>query len=128
MIVRHLKPSDIPILNAMAKASGYPYPDLDSQLIEAVLVVADAETDQPLMACAAQRILEMYLYSGTFRRPLAKLHAIKLIHEAMPEMLRARGYNEANAFLPPGICVKFKSRLSKMFGWSENWASVARRF
>lgn len=128
MIVRRLKPSDIPALEAMAAASGFPYPDLRGPLIEAVMVVADAETDRPLMAFAAKRILEGYLYAGEFKRPLAKLHAINLLHQAMPEVLRAKGYDEINAFLPLRICARFKQRLVKLFRWSENWPSLARRF
>lgn len=128
MIVRPMKRSDIPILKSMAAASGFPYPDLDSPLIESVLVVADPETDRPMMACAAQRIIELYLFVGEFKRPIAKMHAIKMLHEAMPEVLRKRGYAEVNAFVPLRICGRFKQKLIKLFGWGENIPSLYRRF
>lgn len=121
-----MRPSDIPALEAMATASGFPYPDLNDAMIEAVMVILDEE-DRPVMACAAKRILELYLYCGDLR-PHAKLSAVRAFHQEMPEMLRAKGYNEVNAFIPDTVAAGFKRKLVKMFGWCENIPSLFWRF
>ena len=127
MTVRQLRLSDIPILQEMAERSGFPYPDLNTEPLELVHVVVDDE-DRPLMACAAKRILELYLWSGEFERPLAKVHALRLLHDTMSQMFRAKGYREANVFLPPVLASRFARRLEKTFGWVKNWPSWAKHF
>lgn len=128
MRIRKLQDSDLPALRAMAEASGYPYPDLSNPLIEAVHVVVD-DQDQPIMACAAQRIVELYLFvSPEATHPAAKLHALRLLHDSMAAGLRAKGYGEANAFLPPSLAAQFGRRLERTFGWVRNWASWCRGF
>lgn len=122
MRTRALKNSDIPALRAMAEASGFPYPDLSAARLEAVVVVVDEE-DRPLMACAAERLVQLYLWSGAFERPHAKVYALRLLHEAMAEELRRKGYTSAEAFLPPTLAKRFARRLEKMFGWAKNWES-----
>jgi hypothetical protein len=125
MRVRDFRVSDIPALQAMAEASGFPYPDLKS--IEAVQVVVNEE-DVPIMAVAAERTAQLYLFCGKFERPHAKVHAIRLLDESMAKRLRALGYNEVDAFLPPEIAKKFSRRLEQTFGWCKNWPSWAKRF
>lgn len=125
MTARKLKPSDIPILEAMAKASGYPYPKLSE--LGAVYVVVD-ENDQPLMAAGAKEIIEIYLWCGEFEKPLAKMHAMRVLHDSMAVDLRSRGYREANAFMPPTLAARFGRRLERSFGWVRNWPSWAKRF
>lgn len=123
MKVRPLKASDLPALKAMAEASGFPYPELAA--CEVVQVVVD-EDDQPLMAAGAQCILEVCLWCGKFERPLAKLHALKLLHEHMAAKLREIGYDHGNCFVPPEIERSFSRRLRSL-GWVKNWTSFARR-
>ena len=122
MTVRHLKPADVPALKAMAARSGYEYPKIDERNLEAILVVVDEE-DEPMMAAAAERLVQIYLWCGEFQRPLAKVMAIRLLHEGMAEVLRGRGYNGAEAYLPPTLAKKFGRRLEKLFGWTRNWPS-----
>lgn len=129
MTVRPLHESDIPALKRMAEASGYPYPQLSekSGQLECVYVIAN-EDDQPVMACAAERICQLFLYVPTSKdsleaHPAAKLHALRLLHDAMAADLRAKGYTEANAFIPPSIAGKFGRRLMRSFGWVKNWPS-----
>lgn len=125
MMVRGLKASDIPILEAMAQASGYPYPDPST--LEEIQVVVD-EDDRPLMAVGAERILQLFLWSAKFERPLAKLHCLRLLHETMAITLRNSGYHSAEVFLPPVIAKKFGARLERTFGWIKNWQSWNKRF
>ena len=126
MHTRALRQSDIPTLEAVARATGFPYPDLGSGL-EAVTVVVN-EGDQPLMAVGAKKIIELYLWCGVGMTPHEKTAALRLLHESMIEELCSKGYHEANAYLPPQIAGKFGKRLEKTFGWVRNWPSWARRF
>lgn len=131
MTVRPLKSSDVPILQEMARKSGFPYPDFSSdQLgpartcpnVEAVVVVAD-DDDRPIMACAAKKLVELYLWCGEFERPHAKVFALRMLHEEMAKILKAKGYSSAEAFLPPTLAQRFARRLGKTFGWRPNWPS-----
>lgn len=126
MTVRRYRPSDLPALQKMAEASGFPYPDPASPRIEACLVVVDDE-DRPVMAFAAQRIVEGYLWCGEIERPHAKIHALRLLHEAAGAVLNGRGYDSVEAFLPPSIAQRFARRLERTFGWRPNWPSWTRR-
>lgn len=129
MRVRALKASDLPALREMHRAAGFDYafPDFQNGKFEACAVVAD-KLDRPLMAAAAERILQLYLLSGEFPHPASKLHAIRLLHAALAAALKAAGYREANAFLPPAIEKRFGHRLMRTFGWVKNWASYCIRF
>ena len=121
MNVRPIKPSDRPILERWAKESGFPY----IEAIE-VYVVAD-EDDQPVMACAPHQIVELYLWVDGAQHPAMRLHALRLLHDAMIPALKAQGIDEVNAFLPPEIERKFGRRLMRSFGWVRNWVSFARK-
>jgi hypothetical protein len=126
MKVRQLRAEDIPVLNAIAERCGYPYPDLTGDTIETVLVVVDAD-DQPLMACAAKRLIELYLYVDPAHHPTVAHQCLQLLHSVMPTILREFGYNSVEAFLPPSIAAKFGRRLERSWGWVENWKSWTRR-
>lgn len=126
MTVRSLREADIPGLHAIADASGFPYPDLAAGRLEAVLVVAD-DDDRPVMACAAERICQLYLWCGEFQRPHAKVFALRLLHEAMAKALKVKGYDSAEAFLPPSLAARFARRLERTFGWHPNWPSWTHR-
>lgn len=130
MTVRHLELSDIPILRAHAEASGFPYPDIegDDLLIEAVHVVVDSYGN-PIMAVAAKRLVEVYMYVDPTRSPLVKMDAMKLAHQSMSETLRAKGYHSCEIFLPPQIAGKFGRRLERTFGWCKNrWENWMLQF
>jgi hypothetical protein len=128
MRTRPLKDSDVPVLRQMYEASGfgYQFPNFDSGMFEAVVVVAD-DNDQPIMAAAAERIVQLYLLRGEIAHPAAALHAIRLLHEALRPALKEKGYREAEAFLPPAIAKSFGRRLMRSFGWLKNWPSYCVR-
>jgi len=127
MHLRPLRDSDIPVLREMHAASGYAYdfPDLNGGMFEACAVVVD-EQDKPIMAAAAERILQLYLFGGE-GNPAVKLAAVRMLHDGLRPTLRQRGYQEANAFLPPQICKRFGRRLKQIFSWVENWPSFSVR-
>lgn len=126
MIARGLKESDLPALKRMADKSGFPYPELDPAHLEAIVVIAD-DDDQPMMACAAERLVQLYLWCGDFERPHAKVYALRLLHEVMAGKLRQKGYASAEAFIPPTLAKRFGKRLEKLFGWKPNWPSWTHR-
>src|SRR5574337_1735462 len=122
MYVRALLDSDIPKLKALE--NGFPYCDPKSSLVECFLVVAD-EKDEPVAACAAERILQLYLWVADVH-PAAKIAAIRHLHSEMASELKEKGYTSVEAFLPPEIERSFTRRLEKMFGWKRNWNSWTR--
>lgn len=126
MHCRPLRESDIPILRKMAADSGFPYPDLDDPLIESVIVVVDS-SDVPIMACAAKRLVELYLYVSP-QRPAIKMKALELLHQGMAQPLRDKLYTSAEAFLPENVAAKFGRRLERTFRWMRNWPSWTIRF
>lgn len=122
MTVRDLRSSDIPILQAMQ--GEFPYPDDPLDSLESVRVVVD-DDDKPLMAVGAKRLVELYLWCGNLERPLAKMYALRLLHEDMAKELKKLGYNAVEAFLPPPVAKRFARRLQKSFGWRPNAPSVS---
>lgn len=117
--------ADIPILKAMEQ--GFPYPDPTSEEMAAIRVVVD-EDDRPLMAAGARKLIELYLWCGPIKKPLARMFALRLLHEDMATTLSQLGYHEAEAFLPPPVAQRFARRLQKSFGWRPNWPSLNRGF
>ena len=129
MTIRPFRPSDIPSLRQMYELSGfgYEFPDLRGPLMESVMVVVD-ENDIPLAACAAERLVQLYLFMDDGQHPEANLRFIKGLHESMAKALSSKGYSSAEAFLPPQVERSFGRRLIRMFGWRPNWNSLARSF
>jgi hypothetical protein len=129
MNIRPLEPSDIPTLRQMYEYSGFAYefPDLRGPLMESVMVVVD-EDDIPVAACAAERLVQLYLLMDDTQHPAAKMRFIKGLHEAMAKALRCKGYKSVEAFLPPQVERSFGRRLIRMFGWCRNWNSLSRSF
>ena len=128
MTIRKLHVNDIPALRAMYEAQGFAYdfPDLTGPHMEAVLVVEE-EGGKIIAAVAAERLCQLYFLCGDVDHPAAKLAVIRALHTQMADALRAKGYKEANAFLPPPIAETFGKRLERTFGWTRNWQSWAKR-
>jgi len=128
-MIRALQPSDIPTLRNLYEMSGLPYtfPDLRGPLMESVLVVAD-DNDVPVAACAAERIIQLYLLIDDSLHPAAKLRYIKQLHTHLSVVLKSKGYQEANCFVPPEMEKSFGRRLMRTFSWVRNWPSFARSF
>lgn len=128
MRTRILRSDDIPILREFYTESEFAYNFPDLEKLEAVVVVVD-ENDRPLMAAAAERLIQLYLFCPQDGHPAAKLHGIRLLHQAMVVKLREKGYNSAEAFLPPSIALRFGRRLERSFGWWRNaWTSWTVNF
>ena len=127
MTVRPLKSSDIPILQAWAKASGFEYPEPNDTGIVAFLVVTD-EDDLPILAVPAKKLVEVYGYFNPRAGAELRLGAIQAIHGPMAEALKALGYDCAEVFMPPRIARRgFGRFLVERFGWRKNWPSWGMR-
>lgn len=101
-------------------ASPHPYPD---RWIASVTVVDDA--GHSLMAALVSLQPQAYLKVGECS-PAVKLACLRLIHEDLARQLRALGYSECDAEVPPGVSLG--RRLRKM-GWIRNgWEQWFRRF
>ncbi len=121
MKVRGLKESDIPKLKAME--NGFPY--IEPSKAEAVLVVVD-DRDEPVMACAAERLAQLFLWMDHGLGPVAAKTALRLLHQEMSIKMKDLGYASVEAFLPPAIAEKFGRRLERSWGWIKNWPSWSR--
>ena len=127
MKVRDLKASDIQTLRAMAEASGCPYPDLETDPLTAVLVVAD-DDDRPIAAAAIEQIFQAYLWRDAGGSPYEAMAALRLLHEGMALCLREKGIKSVEAYLPPTMAQRFGRRLERTFGWTRNWKSWHKEF
>lgn len=110
-----------------AQGFDYTFPNLQSPLIEAVLVWAD-EDDKPLMAIAAERITQLYLWKAEGIHPAAAMRAIAVFDAEMSAALRAKGYNSTDIFIPPTLFKSFSRRLMRSFGWVKAWPGLTKRF
>lgn len=117
----------MPALERMAAASGFPYVDPRSEMVESCLVVVD-DSDTPVMAVAAERIVQLYGWFDKDLPPVQKMTALRVAHWGMRLELMEKGYKSAEAFLPPSICERFGRRLMRSFGWVENWRSFCFKF
>lgn len=79
------------------------------------------------MAFAAERILQSYLWVSTMPTAQA-IQGISMLHGEGAKILRANGYTELNAFIPPVVEKAFGRRLERTFGWVRQWACWAIRF
>jgi hypothetical protein len=128
MIVRPVKISDLPTLRNMHAMSGldYKFPDITGPMMESVLVI---ESDGvPVAACAAERITQLYLWMEEVDHPAAKLHYVKILHEALATELRKKGYTCTEAYIPPQLEKSFGRRLMRNFGWVKSWPCFTRHF
>ena len=124
--MRLLAPDDIPRLNELAAASGYPYPNVFSPFVETAMVVCDDEGNL-IAAAAFERIVQGYLWIDKGLGPVRSLAAIRSLHEPMTQELIRRGYKEANIFIPPKLEKSFGRHMERFFGWVRNWPSWAKQ-
>lgn len=80
-----------------------------------------------MMALAAERIVQAYLWIDKERDPASLLAALRMIQEPASIQLRNKGYNSLECFLPPEIERSFGRRLMRSFGFVKNWASFNGR-
>jgi hypothetical protein len=129
-VVRKLRESDIPLLKEIHAQSGFSYsfPDLLSDEFVDVEVRTD-EHDRPVMAVAARKTVEVYLWvDNRWRTPRWRMAALVEIHEAARARLAELGFRDLHSWLPPQVAKAFGRRLSRVFGWAPSrWQCWSRR-
>ena len=138
MRIREYNEADLNSLVAMHRAQGfdYPLPDLADPIFVSKLVLeeddsADSHNSQGkiVMASLARLTCEMYLlvdpHAGTPRDRYTRLLEL---HRAGAADLRARGLDDAHAWLPPPIAKRFGRRLEAL-GWirDDAWTPYCKR-
>ncbi|MFZ0703489.1 MAG: hypothetical protein WAN10_12840 [Candidatus Acidiferrales bacterium] len=129
-MVREYTDADLSALLAMHRAQGfdYPFPDLRDPIFVSKLVL-EGEAGRPAMAALARLTCEMYLLAdpnaGTPRERYARLVEM---HRVGANDLRARGLDDAHAWLPPRIAQRFGRRLQQL-GWirDDAWTPYCKR-
>jgi hypothetical protein len=86
-------------------------------------VVTD-DAGRPIMAAGAKLKPEITLICapGGCTHPLVKLKSLSLLHNALRDMLAAKGHREAFASVPPHL-VAYQRHLQRKFGWRESWTT-----
>jgi hypothetical protein len=138
MPVREYNEGDLDALVAMHRAQEFDYalPDLADPIFVSKLVLEDGDSggagngrDKIVMAALARLTCEMYLLvdprAGTPRERYARLLELQ---RAGAADLRARGLDDAHAWLPPPIAKRFGRRLEGL-GWirDDAWTPYCKR-
>lgn len=138
MRVREYNEADFDALVAMHRAQGFDYalPDLADPIFVSKLVLEDGDAggagngaSKIVMASLARLTCEMYLlvdpHAGTPRERYARL--LELQRSGAAD-LRARGLDDAHAWLPPPIAKRFGRRLEGL-GWirDDAWTPYCKR-
>ncbi|MFZ0908679.1 MAG: hypothetical protein WAN24_04330 [Candidatus Acidiferrales bacterium] len=130
MLIRPYTEADLPALHRMHESQGFDYafPDLRNPLFLSKLIVED-DTGRAVMASLARLTCEAYLLvdpsAGNPRDRYAHLVALQRAGESD---LRARGLEDAHAWLPPRIAARFGRRITQL-GWlrDDAWTPYCRR-
>lgn len=130
MLVREYSSADFESLKCMHERRGFDYafPDLSDPIFVSKLVVED-ESGCPVMASLARLTCEMYLLADRLRQnPRERFESFLALHRAGEQDLRARGLDDAHAWLPPPVARRFGRRLEAL-GWvrDDRWTPYCRR-
>jgi len=131
VLIRPYTDADLSALRRMhaAQKFDYAFPDLRNPLFLSKLVVEDG-AGRAVMASLARLTCEIYLLldpvAGNPRERYARLLALE---RAGISDLRARGLEDAHAWLPPRIAARFGRRLAHL-GWlrDDSWTPYCCRF
>ena len=131
MPIRPYTESDLSALLSMHAAQGFDYafPDLSDPLFLSKLVVED-EAGRVVMSSLARLTCEIYLLADpSAGKPRDRYASLVALHRAAESDLRARGLEDAHAWLPPRIAARFGRRLAQL-GWirDDTWTPYCRRF
>jgi hypothetical protein len=128
-MIREYQPSDEPVLRALHEAQGhpYPFPDLSHEQFVGIMVATD-ENDVPVQAIAARKTVEVYMLGDpNWRTPAWRYRVFAQLHIAIHKTVKAQGFTDAHAWLPPRVCKAFGKRLKRDFGWvSSAWQSFVK--
>jgi len=143
VLVREYTEADLEELRRIHSAQGfdYPFPDLSDPIFVSKLVVEN-DAGRVVMASLARLTCEMYLLvgrneDGTRRAgnrlpaesgPRERFAQLLILRSAGERDLLARGLEDAHAWLPPPIALRFGRRLESL-GWVRDdvWTPYCRR-
>jgi hypothetical protein len=128
--VRLYQPSDLEDLRRMHEQQHFEYsfPDLEDPLFVAKLVMED-DRGSLVMVALARVTCEMYLLmDSTAGTPIDRYERLASMNDIGAHELRARGFEDAHAWLPPRIAKRFGRRLGGL-GWvrDDAWTPYCRR-
>lgn len=122
MLIREFHPADVEMLRRMHASQGFDYtfPDLADPIFVSKLVV-EGDDGRIAIAALARLTCEMYLLvdrdAGV--SPNVRWSQLLALHTAGERDLRARGLDDAHAWLPPAIAKRFGRRLTTL-GWQRD--------
>ena len=129
MRIRDYTEGDLAALERMhaAQGFGYPFPDLADPIFLSKLVVED-DAGQPVMASLVRLTAEVYLLMDrSAAPPKARWERLLALHASAERHARARGLDDAHAFLPPQVERAFARRLVRL-GWVKDpWAAYCKK-
>ena len=126
MLIRELKPSDIPKLEAIYGRSPMKYdlPMLDSPELLASLVYAD-DKDEPHILVSSLKVAEMFLIMDhDWETPAFRSIAFSELFEQMKPKLVEMGISNAYAFMGPLVPKGFDRLLYKLGARVMEWRCV----
>jgi hypothetical protein len=158
MRIRNYTPADLDALRRLhaAQGFGYPFPNLESPLFIAKLVVEDDGNGAPeaggesigreltnndslagsgtsanppriVVAALLRLTAEAYLlHDASAGTPRQRWQHLLALHEAARQDAAARGLDDVQAFLPPRVARAFGRRLARL-GWRQDpWPCFTR--
>jgi hypothetical protein len=128
MLIREYAESDLEVLKKIHVRQGFDYvfPNVASPLFVSKIVLEDSSV--PVMASFARVTCEIYLLADPLAGKARDRYASMLtLHRAAADDLRARGFEDAHAWLPPRIARRFGKRLEHL-GWvrDDRWTPYSR--
>jgi hypothetical protein len=122
MLIREYTPADLDALRRMHASQGFDYafPDIADPIVVSKLVL-ESDAGTIAMASLARLTCEMYLLvdRGAGISARDRWTQLLALHSAGERDLRARGLDDAHAWLPPPVSNRFGRRLAKL-GWQRD--------
>jgi hypothetical protein len=122
MLIREYTLVDLDTLRSMHASQGFDYafPDLTDPIFVSKLIV-ESDDGSIAMASLARLTCEMYLMVDRTATtpPAVRWAQLLALHAAGERDLRARGLDDAHAWLPPAIAKRFGRRLTAL-GWQRD--------
>ena len=128
MTIRPLEEADIPKLRAIYGEMDFDYsfPDLLSPQFVNVMVLE--EDGEPVMAIASRKTVETYLFMRkSWKTPGWRQEAFLQLHLAAHKAVKALGFTDCHAWVPPRVAKSFGRRLQRVFGWKKSVWDVFSR-
>lgn len=128
MLIREYAESDLDALKRIHARQDFDYvfPNVASPLFVSKIVLEDNAV--PVMASFARLTCEIYLLADPLAgKPRDRYISMLTLHRVAADDLRARGFEDAHAWLPPRIARRFGKRLEDL-GWvrDDQWTPYSR--